>query len=472
MRMLSRRMFLRGAGGALVAIPPLSSLLPRSVRSQPAAVPVRYVQWVTNHGQYPENFWPARNDANMLVDVGAGVRARPLDAFEGPLSMVLDSAFDPLRSKLNLIRGLDVIKSASLHNASAPTCASANQGSSDGGPCDTHTCFRFKHSADVVMEDFSGLYAQPVRSRALRLTPGLASSSKWGSFSWRDGDRVFAPDTSEGAMREVFGDEPGSAPALGPSPADQRRLDLTDDVIEDYRQVVTSPGLSSLDRQRLQDYMDLLADVQRPLRIPASTGCSPPALDPESSFDDLHRNAVNITTAALACQATRVVAYHCFHVSSSEMMRATHHEWAHNAGDSDLHGGMMRYRYRQLAQLISNLDALIDVDGNTVLDNTVVYAGNELSGGGDHGLDNMPLLTAGGAGGRLRTGQYIDYGGRPLNNLLITLFQVMGLGPSDYERNGQAGFGDYEIGGNSAKYRQYHDTDARRRAPLPYLYLG
>ena len=32
MRMLSRRMFLRGAGGALVAIPTLSSLLPRSVR--------------------------------------------------------------------------------------------------------------------------------------------------------------------------------------------------------------------------------------------------------------------------------------------------------------------------------------------------------------------------------------------------------------------------------------------------------
>jgi hypothetical protein len=82
----------------------------------------------------------------------------------------------------------------------------------------------------------------------------------------------------------------------------------------------------------------------------------------------------------------------------------------------------------------------------------------------------MPIITAGGAGGRLITGQYIDFGGRLMNNLLVTLFATMGLEPADYEQNGVVGFGDYEGNGSEA-YSAYVSNDERRR-PLPYLYRG
>jgi hypothetical protein len=82
----------------------------------------------------------------------------------------------------------------------------------------------------------------------------------------------------------------------------------------------------------------------------------------------------------------------------------------------------------------------------------------------------MPILTAGSAGGKLVTGEYIDFGARLMNNLLITIFNVMGLSPADYERNGVVGFGDYE-GNRSANYAEYVSTEARR-SPLPYLYRG
>jgi hypothetical protein len=118
------------------------------------------------------------------------------------------------------------------------------------------------------------------------------------------------------------------------------------------------------------------------------------------------------------------------------------------------------------------MDSVTDVNGRSLLENSLVYCGNELSDpghGGSH-LQSMPILTAGSAGGKLVTGEYIDFGARLMNNLLVTIFNVMGLAPADYERNGVAGFGDYE-GRDSAKYAPYLAPDARR-SPLPYLYRG
>jgi hypothetical protein len=82
----------------------------------------------------------------------------------------------------------------------------------------------------------------------------------------------------------------------------------------------------------------------------------------------------------------------------------------------------------------------------------------------------MPVMTAGGAGGLITTGQYIDFGNRLLNNLLVTIFTTMGLEPSDYEREGVVGFGDYE-GPNSGNFSAYL-SDSARRSPLPYLFKG
>jgi hypothetical protein len=82
----------------------------------------------------------------------------------------------------------------------------------------------------------------------------------------------------------------------------------------------------------------------------------------------------------------------------------------------------------------------------------------------------MPIITAGNAGGQIVSGQYIDYGGRLMNNMLITVFAAMGLEPADYERNGVVGFGDYE-GREADKYAPYF-ADAERRKPLAYLFTG
>jgi hypothetical protein len=472
MKRVSRRMFLCGAGGAMVGIPMLSSLVgSKAFAGSPP--PVRYVQWISNHGAYPERFWPFRGDTSRLATRADGVRSIALRDIPGPLSDALGTLFDPYRDKMNVLGGIDVIFSRQLHNASAATCASTNHGT-ESDPCDSHECFDFKHSVDAILEDnASVLYGAEVRTPVLRLSPGVVSSTKWGSFCWRNGERLYCHDTTLGAARAVFGDAMGGG-TVSPGDTVARRTQITNAVIEDYRQVMSGPAISGADKERLGNYMDLLADIQNRMAIPAPE-CDAPALAPESGPDytALHENAVDIATAALACGATRVVAYHAFHPSSTAEDTVTQHDWAHNGAFADQHTEMMRYRFSHLARLAGNLDAFTDTDGSKVLDNTILYGANELSDPG-HGAGHMlrmPIVTIGGGGGRLRTGEYIDFGGRLMNNLLVTFFDAMGLGPEHYERNGQEGFGDY-AGSSAADYSEQFANAALRRSPLPYLYTG
>jgi hypothetical protein len=331
----------------------------------------------------------------------------------------------------------------------------------------------FAHSVDSILEQSAKVYPAAVRVPALRLTPGVNSAYKWGSFCWttRNGEPFKLPclESTQTAFAAVFGDgvPTGGSPLVDPAVA--ARVRLTDQVIADYRQVVGGSAIGSADRQQLTDYMDLLADVQNRMQIQAPE-CTPPAQLTESDFDILHRNAIDIAVAAMLCGATRVVAYHCYQGSPDSYDEETFHAWAHD--DASRHAPMQRWRYEQLARLIATMDSFVEGNGQTLLHNSIVYAGNELSDpqhGGGH-LKSMPIITAGSAGGQLLTGQYIDFGGRLMNSMLITVFAAMGLEPADYERNGVVGFGDYE-GRESDRYAAYVTT-AERRKPLPYLFTG
>jgi hypothetical protein len=64
-------MFLQGAGGVALAIPLLSSLLPRKARS--AGQPVRYLQWGVGFGDYD-----GPNSGNFAAYLSDSARRSPL----------------------------------------------------------------------------------------------------------------------------------------------------------------------------------------------------------------------------------------------------------------------------------------------------------------------------------------------------------------------------------------------------------
>jgi hypothetical protein len=63
--------------------------------------------------------------------------------------------------------------------------------------------------------------------------------------------------------------------------------------------------------------------------------------------------------------------------------------------------------------------------GHSLLDESVVFFGSELSHPPDHTKENMPFLLAGGGGG-LKGGRVLKFNNVPHNNLLVAILNLFG----------------------------------------------
>ena len=111
-------------------------------------------------------------------------------------------------------------------------------------------------------------------------------------------------------------------------------------------------------------------------------------------------------------------------------VRNAHHSASHDDG-SDEFERVSRYYCSQLAYLAERLDAMPEGEG-TVLDNCCLMFVNNMWSGSRHDSNKVPLLTAGGLGGTLKTGRVLDYGDRSdderkLCSFYLSLMHRMGL---------------------------------------------
>jgi len=118
-----------------------------------------------------------------------------------------------------------------------------------------------------------------------------------------------------------------------------------------------------------------------------------------------------------------------------------------------------QYGYLDLAR---KMNAAQYMPGASLLDLAMVIYTNE-EGPAPHTGNQLPMIVAGGAGGAVNTGKWIDYrnmgvsknqygwtyySGQPLNRMLGTVLQSMGLSPSDYEVSDSAFSVKFPANGN------------------------
>jgi len=78
------------------------------------------------------------------------------------------------------------------------------------------------------------------------------------------------------------------------------------------------------------------------------------------------------------------------------------------------------------AMLLKELDAVPEGDG-TVLDHSLVYAFTDQSFAKIHAVDGLPILLAGGASGRMKTGYHVLGDGSPVSRVGLTVQKAMGV---------------------------------------------
>jgi len=81
---------------------------------------------------------------------------------------------------------------------------------------------------------------------------------------------------------------------------------------------------------------------------------------------------------------------------------------------------------KQFAQFLQTLKDTKDVDGNSVLHNSMIVYGGGNADGNQHTHTNLPILLAGGGGGSLTPGRYVKYDSKPASNLFLSLADRMG----------------------------------------------
>ncbi len=525
---VSRRQILRGAGGFTLGLPFLPSLVPGPAH---AADPVfnpgkRFVSLSTQHGAlWPDQMYPA--DATLTGSVAFkpghsikhGALAATLDGNYRQVSPILRapaSVFtDKLVAKMNVLRGFDIHFYIGHHTGGHLGNFSANdQGPKDKGiePFST---------IDQVMAWSSRFYSQLGNIKMRSIVTG--EDFRGDSWAWSN------PTAKTGAIQKVAVDSSSLSlfdklfvPATSTVPPPARRKPIIDLVVANYRSLRQSNRrLSLADKQRLDDHLSSLAELQRSVNAnatpPLSCGSySKPALNSSSfaypysvaSAKKEYQLINDVIAMAFACGTSRIATVHVGNIFS-DYAGDWHQEVAHQAA---VPSGMTRLTLPELQRtltstpqvpanlqtlaaagqasfegavvdLAAKLDAIVDAPGTTVLDNTHCQWTQE-SGWSTHSGNDLPIVVFGGAGGYFKTGQFVDFRsqtpplfagvhcGIGIRQWLAAVLQAMGIPPEEFESKGKTGYGDAMFYQPEYVKAVHPDIINRASDPLPVITAG
>jgi hypothetical protein len=451
---ISRRTVLRGAGVAM-ALPWLESLA-GPARAQAAAMPKRFVAVFLPCGA-PE-FWQP-----PVTGVGAGWQ----------LSSVLDR-LTPLKSQVTVMSGLET---ASVFNADGSEYVNPPDGRTPGAwlTCTDPTAQRQLLnvpeangiSLDQVMAAhpvFAG--KTPLPSLQIGLTSVLSycdgqPCSNSRSVSWQTETKpMFKLVNPSEVFEQLMGVWPG-----GGDPAASTRRDARISVLDAVQETaaVARAKLSAHDKLRMDEFLESVRSVEK--RVTNAEGsCGPlPALPsfPQVSGNfrqntaeynkGVHADLMNeLLALAFQCDRTRIASYMledersefvCDHIPrrtftplSSAPGQGVCPEWhgGGQQGSQNDFASIVQWNVGKVGELCQKLAAMPEGNGQSVLDNSVVFLGAGLEGSKE-AATRLPALTIGGGGGALKTDQHIDFGKRPLRDFYFTLLNgVYGMGVTDF----------------------------------------
>jgi hypothetical protein len=240
--------------------------------------------------------------------------------------------------------------------------------------------------------------------------------------------------------------------AANPKPgSSQRDQLLLDRVLGDAKELKHKLGAS--DRQRMEEYLQSVRSIEQRLQNQqsgvANNWTPPVALDqnqrpPEDQPDQYGeqvRLMLDMIALAFQTDTTRVCTFMFGNAVSGRSfsfldgVSGGHHDTSHHQNDEEKlrqYQLINRWHIEQYAYLLGKLRRMKERDG-TVLDNSMVLYGSGLRDGNSHSPHNLPILLSGSGGGRIATGQHLEFGNdTPLANLYAAMLNAFGTGQTGF----------------------------------------
>ena len=434
---LNRRHFLRGLGACL-ALPAFGSLKPFGLLAAEAntaaklaatasGAPLRTAFVFFPNGAIPSAWWPEGEGSDFKFNP----TLQPLEAS---------------RRHLQVLGGLD-------HH-----CA---DGGPDGGGDHARgngvflTGVRLNKSATDVRAGISidQVIARQVghltRLPSLELTcdntrkssgcdSGYSCAYQY-NISWSSPN---TPVTAESNPRLVFERLFGvGAPGERAENARRRQLEqrsVLDFVLEDARRM--QRRLDTRDKDKLDQYLTGVHEIETRIQKTERFGqVQDPKAETPAGVPSDHAEYVQLMydmlVMAFQTDSTRVATFCLAHDGDNRSFAQLgipegHHDLSHHQNRQDRMEKVAKidqWYVQQFARFLQKLQNTKDMDGQSLLHNSMIVYGGCNADSNRHTHTNLSILLAGGGGGALSPGRYVKHGSKPTTNLFLSLADRMGV---------------------------------------------
>ncbi len=436
---VSRRNFLRGLG-ACIALPAFESLMPmRSVAALAGATsaanlastatgaPLRTAFLYFPNGAIPSTWWPSGGEKDFQL-------ARTMQPLE------------PFRQDIQILGGLEHL------NATAGTDGGGDHARANGTFL---TGVRLKKSAtdihagisiDQVMAREVG---QLTRFPSLELTcdagrnTGACDSGYSCAYQYNvSWSSPTTPMTPEANPRQAFERLFGAGSVAERTRELQRRRaeqrSILDFVMADASDMQRK--LNARDKDKLDQYLTGVRELEKRIQRAENLGDpknpaqeTPPGIP--ATYAEHIQMMFDTLLLAFQTDSTRIATMLLAHDGSNRSFAEIgipegHHDLSHHAGNEEKIqkiSDIDLWYVKQLAVFLGKLRDTKDVDGKSLLYNSMIVYGGGNADGNAHTHVNLPIILAGSGGGTLTPGRFVKHGPKPTSNLFLSMADRMGV---------------------------------------------
>ena len=434
---LNRRQFLRGLG-ACIALPSFESLLSSrasAVEADPAlrlattatGAPLRMGFVYFPNGAIQSAWWPKGEGTDF-----------ELAATMQPLA--------PIKDHLQILGGMD-------HVNATPGPDGAGDHARASGTFLTGVRVKKTAGSDIhAGVSIDQLVARQVghltRFASLELTcdavrkagncdSGYSCAYQY-NLAWSSPSTPVAPEPNPRLLFErLFGGGNRGERIQNLKRRQEQQRSILDFVLDETRSLQSQ--LTYRDKQKLDEYLVSVRDIEQRIQRAEQFGQTPDPViaTPDgvpSSFEEYVQVMFDMMLLAFQTDSTRVATYLLANEGSNRPfpeigIAEGHHSLTHHMNKKEMMDKVAQidiWYVTQLAKFLHKMDQTKDVDGNSLLHNSMIIYGSGNADGNRHTHTNLPVILAGSGGGTLTPGRFAKFGGVPMSNLLLGMADRMG----------------------------------------------
>lgn len=431
----SRRGFLRGLGAA-VALPALDSFRPllaagveRAVATTASGAPLRMAYLYIPNGVNMELWRPKGTTASYKL----GETFKPMEALRSDFQIF--TGFEQQNAAGRDDGAGDHARGVATFLTSARARKTAGSDINLGISIDQVAAQAVQNATRLPSLELS---ADGVR-KAGQCDSGYSCAYQF-NLSWRSENQPMTPESNPRAVFERLfgaGSAQERASSLGQRLASKKSV--LDFVEQDAKALQKYLGRS--DRSKLDEYLTGVREIERQIEkteamgLPVDPGVPAPQEKP-GSYQEHLRLMLDMMVLAFKTDSTRISTFLMAHDGSNRSFQDIgvsdgHHNLSHHQRKQENLAKIAKIDYfymEQLAYFLQKLKDTPDVDGKSLLHNSMIVYGGCISDGDRHNHNDLPVVVAGHAGGAFNPGRHVELGEDvPMANLYLRMLEEFGV---------------------------------------------